>query len=617
MCGIAGQVTLRPSREVDEQQAIRMLRSIVHRGPDGEGLFVDPRRRVALGSRRLAIIDLVTGDQPIFNEDRSVACVFNGEIYNFQDLRDELERKGHVFRSMSDTEAIVHLYEEEGLDCLRRLRGMFAFAVWDERAQRLCLARDRLGKKPLYYTEIGGVLSFASEITALYDLPGLAKQVDPVALDLYLTHSYVPAPHSIFMAIKKLPPGHFLTVQHGTVAVNQYWKLDTTAASGASRHDLVKAVRSKVEESVQLRMISDVPLGCFLSGGTDSSSVVALMSRVSDKPVKTFSIGFTSDRFNELEYARAVATLYRTEHHEYMVEPDAVAVLPEIARHFGEPFGDPSALPTWYVSQLTRQHVTVALNGDGGDEIFGGYPWYQTGLLLAKLHRAVPAWTGSILAKGRCLSPRIARLGRRLQMSPAERFASLRRALDPDIKRKLYSPALLGASGSAADAYLVDQYEAAAGDDLARMLYTDTVTYLPEDLLVKVDRMTMAHSLEGRSPLLDHELVEFCAGIPSALKIGRRGTKILLREAMADLFPRGFLDRPKMGFSVPVAEWARGQLRDRCYRTICGEVLMDRHWFDERAVRSMLDQHVAGKEDWSVHIWNMLMLGEWAQIFLT
>ena len=616
MCGIAGQVSLRHGPPSDVEQVSRMVQAITHRGPDGHGLFVDPSGRAVLGMRRLAIIDLVTGEQPVFNEDRSVACVFNGEIYNFQSLRSELERKGHVFRSMTDTEVIVHLYEERGVDCLPLLRGMFGLALWDRRDGSLLVARDRLGKKPLYYTELDGRLSFASEIHALYDLPSLKREIDPIALDLYLDHSYVPAPHSIFQAIRKLPPAHFLLVKNGEVATGQYWHLEAGSPWDASREELVDTLRTKLQEAVTLRMLSDVPLGCFLSGGVDSSAVVALMSRVSPEPVKTFSIGFTSTRYNELPYARVVAERFGTEHHEFTVEPDAAEVFPAIARHFGEPFGDSSALPTWYLSKLARQHVTVALNGDGGDELFGGYPWYRTSLALGQAGRALPRWISATVAgTGPWLGPRVARLGKRLLMTPAHRFANLRGILDGGIKQQLYSAAQLGACEAAAERYLVDRYEQFRGDELARMQYTDMMTYLPEDLLVKVDRMTMAHSLEARSPLLDHELVEFSFRIPSALKIARGGGKAIFREAIAGLFPADFLDRPKMGFSIPLDEWLRRPLRPECERMIRRDTLSG-IGLDPQAVRNVIEAHMTGKTDSGILIWNLLALGKWAEIYL-
>jgi asparagine synthase (glutamine-hydrolysing) len=610
MCGIAGQVALLPDGEVDEGLVRRMVDALFHRGPDGAGVFVDPDHRVVMGMRRLAIIDLVSGDQPVFNEAGTVACVFNGEIYNFSELRRELAERGHQFRTNSDTEVIVHLYEEDGPDCVRRLRGMFAIALWDRPRQRLVLARDRLGKKPLYYAEAGGRLGFASEIHALYDLPGLAKTVDPAALDLYLTYSYIPAPHSIFQGIRKLPPAHVMVVEGGRVQIQRYWTLPAPAPVDASPDELVRRVRAKLEEAVGLRLISDVPLGCFLSGGVDSSSVVALMSRVSTKRVTTFSVGFTCDRLNELPWAREVARRYDTEHHEYVVKAEVHDVLPQIARHFGEPFGDASAVPTWYVSKLARQHVTVALNGDGGDELFGGYEWYRAGLTLDRL---AAWWPGHGLA--RLVPPgRFGRTARRLEMRGSERFTHLRRFLDRPLKQRLYSAAFLQQVGNGAERFLADRYEAASGDTLSRMQHTDVLTYLPEDLLVKVDRMTMAHSLEGRSPLLDHELLECAAAVPASLKVHRGMTKIILREAVRELFPDGFLNRPKMGFTPPTADWLRGELRGDCERLITGR-LAESGWFRPATLREMLDQHLAQRRDWSTQLWNLLMLGQWAELY--
>jgi asparagine synthase (glutamine-hydrolysing) len=364
-------------------------------------------------------------------------------------------------------------------------------------------------------------------------------------------------------------------------------------------------------------MISDVPLGCFLSGGVDSSAVVALMSRFSDKPVRTFSIGFTDDAFNELPYARAVAEHLDTEHHEFTVRPEAAAVLPDIVRHLGEPFGDASAVPTWYVAQLARQHVTVALSGDGGDELFGGYPWYQTGLALDRAARSLPRWAAAPVTRGAAwLGPRAGRLGRRLSMPPGERFASLRRTLDCEVRARLYSPTLLVACGSEAERYLPQHYEAATGDLLARMQATDVATYLPEDLLVKVDRMTSAHSLEGRSPFLDHELLELCVRIPARHKVGRGGGKLLLREAMRPLFPPGLLDRPKMGFSVPVAQWLSGDLREDCRRALSSAALLERGWFEPIALRSLVDALTRSAETPPL-VWNLLILEAWAREYLS
>jgi asparagine synthase (glutamine-hydrolysing) len=618
MCGIAGQIALHPRLAADPVGVQHMLKALIHRGPDSEGFFVDPSRRLAMGSRRLAVIDLVSGQQPVTSEDGSVVCVFNGEIYGFEPLRRELERRGHTFRSSTDTEVIVHLYEDEGIDLVRHLRGMFAFALWDQRRQRLVLGRDRLGKKPLYYLDANGRLAFASEINALYALPDFRPEIDPQALDLYLTYSYVPAPLSIFRSIRKLLPGHLLIVQGHRVEAKRYWRLAFGAVGDQPAEDLVRAVRAKIEESVQLRLVSDVPVGCFLSGGVDSSSVVAVMSRLSPKPIKTFSIGFGSQRFNELPYARAAAKLYGTDHFELMVCPDAVGVvgvLPEIARHFGEPYGDASAVPTWYLARLARQHVTVALTGDGGDELFGGYDWYRTGLTLDRLARSMPRGVPALLrAPAGWLGGRPARLLSRLGMAPGERFASLRQTIDGPTKSRLYSPKLLDASRGMADAYVADRYDAVEADPLRRMQHTDIVTYLPEDLLVKADRMTMAHSLEARSPLLDHELAELAATVPPTLSVDAGGGKALLKRAVRDLVPHDLLARPKQGFSVPLAEWLAEDLQGYASETVDGSAFI-REWLRPRAVQELLDKHTRGQRDCARAAWNLLMLAEWSRLF--
>lgn len=617
MCGIAGQIALAGGTVVRLDDVRRMTDAMVHRGPDDEGFFMDAAHRMALGMRRLSIIDVTTGQQPVFTENRSVACILNGEIYNFRALREELEAKGHVFKSAGDTEVLAHLYEEYGLESLPRLRGMFAFAIWDARTETLVLARDRLGKKPLYYAEHDGRLSFASELGALAGLPQISREVDPTAVDLYLTHSYVPAPYSIFRSIRKVPPAHVMTVRQGRTRMERYWRVDECEPLKVAKEELLARVRQTLREAVGLRLVSDVPLGCFLSGGVDSSSVVALMSELSAKPVRTFSIGFGEREFSELPYARTVAQLYGTDHHEFIVSADAMAILPQIVRQFGEPFGDSSAIPTWYLAKLTRQHVTVALNGDGGDELFAGYEWYRSARRLDRLAETVPARVarglGGIPAPGSRLGSRLRRLGKRMQMDRGRRFASLRRVLDDDLKRRLYGEELVGAAGVTAEEYLVDHYAGACGGGLWRYQHTDIATYLSEDLLVKVDRMTMAHSVEGRSPLLDHKLLELCAHIPEELKTDGQGGKALLREAMGPMFPKGFFDRRKMGFSVPLARWLREDLRDECYRRMSDGVLGRTGWIRMDAARSLMDEHCAGVRDWSAPIWNLLVLAEWME----
>lgn len=617
MCGIAGQIALDSGGSVSLDDVHRMTDEMTHRGPDDEGCFVDASRRVALGMRRLSIIDVATGQQPVFTENGSVACILNGEIYNFRALRQELEAKGHTFKSASDTEVLAHLYEEYGLESLQRLRGMFAFAIWDARTETLVVARDRLGKKPLYYAKHEGRLSFASEISALAALPGVPRVVDPAAVDLYLTYSYIPAPHSIFRAVRKLPPAHVMTVRRGRLTIERYWRIENCDPLRTAKEDLLGQLRETLRDAVRVRLVSDVPLGCFLSGGVDSSSIVGLMSELSAKPVSTFSIGFADEKFNELEHARTVARHFGTDHHEFIVSPDAVEVLPQIVRHFGEPFGDSSAIPTWYLAKMTRQHVTVALNGDGGDELFAGYDWYRSARTLDRLSRGLPDWLAQAVGRGGLdgcrMGARLRRVGQRLRMEPGQRFASLRRLLSEELKARLYEQELLEARGDAADRYLPEQYDQACGGGLWKYQHTDISTYLAEDLLVKVDRMTMAHSVEGRSPLLDQKVLEFCARIPERLKLDSGGGKALLREAMGPMFPKRFFDRPKMGFSVPLARWLREELRGECYRRVCGGRLGRVGWIRTDAARTLLDEHCSGHRDWSAQIWNLVVLAEWAE----
>jgi asparagine synthase (glutamine-hydrolysing) len=616
MCGIAGQLALHPDRLVDVIDVRKMTEALTHRGPDDEGYHVDAAGRVALGMRRLSIIDLASGQQPIAGEDGSVVCVFNGEIYNFRELRARLQAQGHVFRSSGDTEVIVHLYEEEGPDCVRRLRGMFAIALWDARAGRLLLARDRFGKKPLYYAELEGRLCFASELGGLTTLAAFDRRLDPIALDLYLTHGYVPSPRSIYRTVRKLPPAHTLIAERGRVRIERYWRIEPADPWQAPAEEIAEALREKLRESVRLRLVSDVPLGCFLSGGIDSSAVVATMCELGARPVRTFSVGFTHEAFDELSHARAVARRFGTEHHEYRVTPQAVEVLPAIIRHFGEPFGDSSAVPTWYVAKLARQHVTVALNGDGGDELFGGYAWYRTALAMSRAARIVPQslaqWTTRLELHRGGLAGRLGRAGRRLTMTPAERFASLRRVLPPDRRQTLYTEDFRRACGQEAERYLPDQWEPHAPSELWALQRVDMETYLAEDLMVKVDRMTMAHSLEGRSPLLDTELAEFAMRVPPHLVATPWATKRLFRMAMRGVLPAGTLGRRKMGFTMPVAAWLRGELRELCVQRV-GSDLARHGWLEPASLRTLIDEHLTGARDWSEQLWSLLVLAEWAE----
>jgi asparagine synthase (glutamine-hydrolysing) len=596
-----------------------MTRALVHRGPDGEGEYVAPGGRAALGHRRLSIIDLVTGAQPIFNEDRTVVVVLNGEIYNFASLRARLERAGHRFATHSDTEAIVHLYEERGTDCVRELRGMFAFLLWDVRRERLLAARDPIGKKPLYYVEQEGYLSLASEITALYQLPAFPRRLDPAAIDLYLMHDYIPSPATVFESVRKLPAAHRLMVEGGVISVDRFWSPPRPAPELAT--EAQDRLMPALEEAVRLRLVADVPVGCFLSGGVDSSVIAAVMSRVSSKRVCTFSIGFDRAAYTELPHARVVADLFKTDHHEFVVEPDAVSALPDLVAHFGEPFGDASALPVWYLARLARQHVTVALNGDGGDELFAGYPWYATGARLAATARWLPPAVRAALRRHparRWLQalPRYAAKGLDLAVrDDADRFAALRRTVDEPVRGGLYTPEFAMRVDGAALAYLEQRYrEAGAGDPLQAMSLTDIATYLPEDLLVKVDRTTMAHALEARSPFLDTAVVECALALPPRLKYDGNGTKRIVKKLFGPLFPPGFLERPKMGFSLPVNEWLRSDLRGRLEARLFTGALAEANIVDTDAVRRLLREHDAGRSRGSI-LWNLFMLAEWFERF--
>jgi asparagine synthase (glutamine-hydrolysing) len=619
MCGLAGQISLRSDRAVDVDAVRAMTHALAHRGPDGGGEYVARGGRAALGHRRLRIIDLVTGDQPMFNEDRSIAIVFNGEIYNFASLRARLERTGHRFATRSDTEVIVHLYEERGTDCVLELRGMFAFLLWDERKGRLLAARDPIGKKPLYYVDHGERLSLASEITALYQLPAFPRRLDPAAVDLYLTHDYIPSPSTVFEGVRKLPAAHRLIVEGGVISLERYWSPPRAIPEPVT--DAEDRLMPVLEEAVRLRLVADVPVGCFLSGGVDSSVVAAIMARLSPKRICTFSIGFDRAAYTELPHARVVAGLFKTDHHEFVVEPDAAGALPDLAAHYGEPFGDASALPVWYLARLSRQHVTVALNGDGGDELFAGYPWYATGARLAAAARWLPPAARAALRRDparRWLQalPRHAAKALDLMLrDDAGRFAALRSTTDEPVRRGLYTPEFAARVDGAGLTYLEQTYrQADAGDPLQAMALTDISTYLPEDLLVKVDRATMAHALEARSPFLDAAVVEVALALPPRVKFDGNGTKRIVKKLFGPLFPPGFLDRPKMGFSLPVGEWLRSELRGRFQTRLFKGALADANIVDLDAVRRLLSEHDAGRPRGGI-LWNLLMLAEWFELF--
>ena len=603
-----------------------MCAAIEHRGPDSRGVHIDDG--VGLGIQRLRVIDLVSGDQPIFNEDRSVAVVLNGEIYNHRELRRRLEGKGHRFSTQSDTEVIVHLYEEVGADFVNSLIGMFAVAVWDARERRLVLVRDRLGKKPLFYAERDGVLSFASEIQSLLQDRQVSRAVDYEALDMYLALRYVPSPLTAFADVRKLSPAHRLVFADGRSRTEAYWQLHYTPKRDVKdEHELCEELRDRLQTAVRRRLIADVPLGAFLSGGVDSAAVVALMARESSGPVKTFSIGFDSEHANELPQARILASRFGTDHHEFMVMPNAIELLAKIVRHHGEPFADATSIPTFYLSEVTRQHVTVALNGDGGDEVFGGYPRYVANLASARvaglplpLRRALARIGTAVPANGRIDSwpSRIRRVAETLPLDPASRYFAYISHLNGLRRDGLYTDSFAErVSATRAQEAIVDAWrEASATDVLDRMLDTDVRTYLPDDLLTKVDIASMSCSLEARSPLLDHELIELVASLPTSEKIRGREKKVVFRRALRGWVPDEILDAPKRGFHPPLADWLRGALGGFAREVLLDPTARERGHFRPDRVATLLDQHAKGAADHSEGIWRLMIYELWHREFV-
>ncbi|TMR97241.1 asparagine synthase (glutamine-hydrolyzing) [Nonomuraea basaltis] len=616
MCGIAGMVSTSLS---DPDLVRRMCEVIEHRGPDGKGFHFD--EHAALGMRRLAIVDVATGDQPVYNEDEQIVAVFNGEIYNFADLRQDLAEQGHRLRGTGDSECLVHLYEQYGTDMVHHLRGMFAFAVWDREHGRLLLARDRVGKKPLYWRSEEDSIWFASELKSLERDNRLRRDVDPVALHHYLTYQYVPAPWSIYKGVHKLPPGHLLIWERGKVTVRRYWELDGTPRQVTNEAEEEERLRELLLEATRIRMVSERPIGAFLSGGIDSSTVVAAMAMQSPQPVKTFCVGFEESRYDERHKARIVADLYGTDHHEFVVTSRLLDVLPRIAWHFDEPFADSSAIPSFYVAQLSRQHVTVVLNGDGGDEGFGGYQRY---ILMGKarwipgMPRAVGATfarIGDLVAERSDAGSLSRRLGRLMQFAgerPTQRYARLMSSFTPKWKSEIYSDELGGLLAETDSYQLFEEaYERSrALTDLGRILDVDVATYLPGDLLVKVDITSMANSLEARSPFLDHRLMEWAAALPIGLKVRNGHTKLLLKRAVRPWLPREILDYPKQGFGVPLASWLRGELRELAFDVLTDATARGRGLFRPAVVRNLLQRHIGGA-DHSMRIWTLLQLELW------
>jgi asparagine synthase (glutamine-hydrolysing) len=624
MCGIVGQ--LRPAGQpVDPELLARMCAGLEHRGPDSRGMHHGGR--AGLGIQRLRVIDLNTGDQPIYNEDRSVVVVLNGEIYNYRELRADLESRGHTFATQGDTEVIVHLYEEYGADCVRHLHGMFAFALWDERRQQLVLARDRVGKKPLLYALRDGVLSFASEMQALLQDSDIPREVDHVALDRYLALGYVPAPLTALRGVRKLPPAHTLVMRDGEVTLERYWALDYAHKLDESVEEISERVREGLLAATRRRLIADVPLGAFLSGGIDSSAVVAAMAQLSTEPVRTFSIGFDHEAFNELPHARQIAQQFGTVHEEFQVRAEAIEVLPQIVRHHGEPFADSSAIPCFYLAELTRRHVTVALNGDGGDESFAGYQRYVANAVAGRLDRLpAPLRRGLAAIGGRVpddgdvssLRNRVRRLAGGLALDAPARYSRYVSWFDGAQRGALYSPGFAAAIGGAdADDEIAARWAAASGASVVdRMLEVDSSSYLVDDLIAKVDIATMAHALEARSPFLDHQMMELAASIPADLKVRGGEKKWILREALRPWLPGAVLDRPKQGFSVPLSSWLRTDLQGWARDILLDPSSLGRGYFEPAAVNRLLDRHAAGADGDAKRIYALLMLELWHREFV-
>jgi len=629
MCGIAGFVEseeqLNAAGEGRAEAGAtldRMCRVITHRGPDDQGTIIDGG--VALGMRRLSIIDLAGGHQPISGCGGRATVVFNGEIYNYRELQEELEARGHHFHTHSDTEAIVHAYEEYGPDCVQHLRGMFAFALWDQQERCLFIARDRVGKKPLYYTLTPeGTLVFGSELKSLLEHPQVKREINVKALDAYLTFGYVPDSLSIFQGVQKLPPGHYLTFSGGRVAIGQYWDFRyEPVAEGRSEEDYLEELRALLEEAVRVRLVSDVPLGAFLSGGVDSSTVVGLMARHMTQPVKTFSIGFPEDSHDELKYARIAAKHFGTDHHEFIVTPDVCRVVDELAWHFDEPFADPSAIPTYMVSKMAREHVTVALSGDGGDELFAGYtryvvdrqrggfdrlPQFVRQGMMQPFSRRLPhgAWGRNYLYN--------------VALDPLSRYidsVSVFTSLNRDsLYAGDFARQLDGVDGAAAR---FRKYAArvTSGSPLDALLYVDSKTYLPGDILTKVDRMSMAVSLEARVPLLDHKLIEFVTRIPASLKMKGLETKHIFKRAVRGLVPDEILDRRKQGFDPPLQKWINNELRSYIRETLTGQRTRERGYFNPGYIDLLFAEHERGRRDHSTQLWALFMLELWHRTFL-
>ena len=623
MCGICGIVNVIESGPVDRVVIERMTGALAHRGPDDAGYFVEGR--VGLGHRRLSIIDLSGGRQPIFNEDRSAAIIFNGEIYNYRALSAALTAAGHTFKTQSDTETILHAYEEYGDDCVHQLRGMFGFAIWDRRKQRLLLARDRLGVKPVYYYRNSHFLAFASEIKSLLEIASIPREVDPEALDMYLSLRYVPGPRTMFKKIFRLQPGHILVADDNGVRTTKYWDIEYPDPEPRSPEYLLGRFRELLDESVRLRLLSEVPLGVFLSGGLDSSAILATMSKIAGGDrVKTFSVGYEAssaeaEAANEFEYARLAADAFAAEHREYRLDARNFAeFVPELVKYLDEPLADPSCIPLYFISKLAREHITVVLSGEGADEILAGYGIYGRMLALERIYRGSGAF-------GR-LAPWIARLTPREKLrhyvrmcgQPLEtRYRGVSRGFSPEGKLRLVGGDRMKQSEQRLREIFGGYFKTVEkASPLDRMLYVDAKVWLPDDLLIKADKMTMANGLELRVPFLDHKLVEFAATLPNASKVHGKGGKTLLRSAMRGSLPDAIIDRPKKGFPIPIASWLRTSLREFTRDHLLARDSACSRYVDRDETARVVQEHEQGRADRSQEIWTLLVFEFWHRRFI-
>ncbi len=615
MCGIAGFVDAELSLNRAEQLIDNMCQIIRHRGPDDQGVWVGDG--AALGSRRLSIIDVAGGHQPIFNEDQSILIVFNGEIYNYLELRKELQERGHHFDTNSDTEAIVHAYEEFGDDCVKHLRGMFTFAIWDRKRRRLLAARDRFGKKPLNYYWDGQRLIFGSEIKSILEA-GIPREVNPIALDEYLVYRYVPTPNTLFKNVMKLPAAHILIYEDGQISTKRYWELPFTPTCQDDEATAIERILALLKDAVKVRLMSEVPLGAFLSGGVDSSVVVGLMSQMMSQPVKTFSIGFEEDDYSELPYARQIAEHFGTDHHEFFVRPELISVLPQLVWAYDEPFGDASMLPTYYVSKLAREHVTVALTGDGGDEIFGGYVHYERELATSR----IPLFMRLLLGYGSLLMPAGMRGKKRFHnmlYDHATRNVCTTTLFPEGSRPSMYSHDYFThvRDHNPFERQLSEYRKVSHLDAIASMQYVDARVYLTDDILVKVDKASMLNSLETRAPLLDQHLVEYVASLPSTMRMRNGVLKYLLKKIAIDMVPPETVTRPKHGFRVPIKQWFRGDLNAYARDLLDSPGAQQRGIFNPQFIRNLLSAHANTKlVNFSEAIWALVCLELWFQIYM-